>query len=329
MFFHATIIRELKDEPLICHVASLVQIKEDHFICVWYEGPYETSPETVIKIAHKKPQNTEWEKAQNLFVFKGVPLGNPVLFAFDDTRIFIIFSLLLGESWEESILCISHSTDKGKSWTNPSIFFPYKGFLAKNKPIKLSSGKIIVPIYSERELCPYMVILDDIDRHINLEFVAETMARGKAIQPVVVELEPKKLLMFCRTNQGRIWKSVSYNDGLSWSICTPTLLPNPYSAVDLMKTSTEDLLLAFNNSNNNRHSLSVALSEDKGYSWSFLQTVEKGEGEYSYPCLIQDTNQDIHLVYTVHRYQIKHVRFDLEWIKQRPLSTPLITDDIR
>jgi len=327
MFFHSSIIQEITEEPLICHVASIAQIKNDHFICVWYEGPYETSSDTIIKIAHKKPQTDEWEQAKDLFVFKGVPLGNPVLFSFDDERIFIIFSFLLGESWEESILCISSSIDEGKSWLNPSIFFPYKGFLAKNKPIKLSSGRIIVPIYSERELCPYIVIIDDIDQFMNSKFVAETMARGKAIQPAVVELELKKLLMFCRTNQGRIWKSMSYNDGLSWSICTPTLLPNPYSAIDLLKTSTGELLLAFNNSNSNRHSLSVSLSEDKGISWSFLKTIEKGEGEYSYPSLIQDSNKYIHLVYTVHRYQIKHVKFDLDWIKQQPLSTPLMTND--
>lgn len=316
MIFELSIIREIKDFPLICHCASILETKKDHYICVWYEGSYETSYDTLIKIAHKNSNTVEWIPSKILFCYHNVPLGNPVLFSFDDKRIFIIFSFLFEGSWKESVLVISYSDNNGEIWSNPSLLFPKKGFLAKNKPIKLSSGKIVVPIYSEIEFCPYVIIVDDINRCIESKYVAETMARGKAIQPVIVELEPKKLLMYCRTNQGTIWKSISYNDGFTWSICEPTIIPNPNSAIDLLKISSGELIMVFNSSEKDRHSLRVALSSNGGDTWSYFKDIEKGKGEYSYPCLIQDSNKSFHIVYTESRYRIKHVQFDLEWLKQ-------------
>jgi predicted neuraminidase len=113
---------------------------------------------------------------------------------------------------------------------------------------------------------------------------------------------------------------------LSWSICKPTLLPNPYAAIDLLKASSGVLLLAFNNSPDNRYSISIALSKDAGQTWSYLRNIDQGEGEYSYPCLIEDSHGLFHMTYTENRYRIKHFEFDLEWIEQEPLDEPLVTE---
>ena len=62
MFFNSSIVREIKESPLMCHCASFIKNAKDKFICVWYEGAYETSPDTVIKISYKQPNTGEWEK---------------------------------------------------------------------------------------------------------------------------------------------------------------------------------------------------------------------------------------------------------------------------
>ena len=233
--------------------------------------------------------------------------------------------MLIRESWKDSILCISTSENGGQEWSQPAILLAKKGFMAKTQPLRLQSGKIIIPIYQEEEICPYVLILDEMEDLQNQKLVAETMARGFAIQPAVTELEPDKLLMLCRTSRKKIWASISYNSGFSWSILSPTLIANPNSAIDLITVRTGELLLAFNNSESNRNSLSVSLSTDKGKSWTFLRDIESGEGEYAYPCLMEDNQGRIHLVYTESRYRIKHVQFDLEWLKGNRLKTPMIT----
>jgi len=133
-------------------------------------------------------------------------------------------------------------------------------------------------------------------------------------------------MMLCRTNRGSIWKSLSYNGGYSWSLCAPTRLPNPNSAVDLLPLDPGRLLLAFNDSAADRGSLSVALSRDAGKSWACVARVDAGPGEYSYPSLLRGEGGGVHLSYTDNRYRIKHVHFELSWLEGHRLEEPLSTD---
>jgi predicted neuraminidase len=133
--------------------------------------------------------------------------------------------------------------------------------------------------------------------------------------------------MLTRTNQGTIWKSLSYNNGLSWTICKPTNLPNPDSAIDVGRLQTEEIVLVFNNSSRNRHSLSVALSNDNTKSWIALGEIVSGHGEYSYPSLFITDDQEIHIAYTESRYKICHVVLDREWLLEKKLENPIMTDD--
>jgi predicted neuraminidase len=326
MPYRKSIVQNIQREAKLCHCPSIVEAKKGDLLCVWYEGAYETSPDTVLKGSFRRKNTSKWHSQRVVLKVPSVPLGNPVLFR-EGSNIYLIFSLLIRESWEWSLLCMSKSMDEGETWLEPTMFFPRLGSMAKTKPIKLKSGRIIVPFYNEVELCPYVTIADDINRCLGAPFVAETMARGKVMQPAVVELERDRLLMLCRSNRGTLWKSMSYNGGMSWSICKPTNLLNPYSAVDLIKIRTGELLLAFNNSSTDRYSLSIALSEDEGVTWSHLRDiVRETEGEFSYPSMIQDARGVIQLVYTENRYKINHVSFELKWIKEKPLDTPILTD---
>jgi predicted neuraminidase len=322
---------EVRSGPGICHCASIVENAEGELLCVWYEGPYETSPDTVLKISRKSARDSLWSEAEILFRFSGVPLGNPVLFSFGDGILYLIYSILFGESWKESVLYISESRDQGRAWTQPALLYPKRGLMGKTKPILLTTGgtggRVLVPLYNQIDFYPLVLVAERRDWWASSGIVAETMARGKAIQPALAELPDGKIVMFTRTNQGRIWKSVSYNGGLSWSICKATLLPNPNSAIDLLHTAGSRLLLAYNNSATNRYSLSIALSEDSGDSWTAVRNVCRGEGEYSYPFMIAGGNGGIHLVYTENRYRIKYMEFTQDWVLENRLEVPLTTEE--
>jgi predicted neuraminidase len=319
----STVIREITDTPGLCHCSSLAENLDGEIICVWYEGAYETAPDTAIRISFKPHGSDSWLPAEELFRYSGVPLGNPVLFTFDRRILYIIFSLLLGESWTESLLFVSASQDGGHSWSNPGLLFPKKGLMAKTRPLRLESGRILIPLYDESGFYPVVLIADQPEQWAAARYTAETMARGAAIQPGLVQLPDGNLLMYCRTNRGSIWKSYSYNQGLSWSLCTPTGIPNPNSAVDILRYDANTYVLAFNNSSTHRHGLSVALSRNCGTSWTHIKDIDSGNGEYSYPCLLQDQNARIHLSYTENRFRIKYAIFDLDWLCEHPLEEPL------
>jgi len=329
----------------LCHCSSIAEIPGGGLFCVWYEGAYEGASDTAIRGAARPPGSGQWQPARDVIRYPGTPLGNPVLFRLsngpagaagaagaaraagaDREGLYLLFSVLLGESWTESVLYVSRSLDDGGSWSNPGLVFPRKGLMAKTRPLQLASGRILVPLYDEAGYFPAVLVVEAPEHWCAGRLSAETMARGIAIQPALAELPGGSLLMFCRSARGRIWKSLSYNGGLSWSLCAPTRLPNPDSAVDLLPLDSRTLLLAFNNSETDRHSLSVALSRDAGRSWTALAEVDRGAGEYSYPSLLAGGPGLVHLAYTENRYRIKHFQFDLGWLEQHRLPEPLLTD---
>ena len=320
-------IREIISEPAMTHCSTIVSTDSQDLLCVWYEGPYETSHKTVLKIARKHVGDSHWSNADTLFNFYGLPLGNPVMWKLNDGVIHIIFPVLLKESWTESLIFYSRSSDNGNSWMPPTLFLSQKGFMPKTRPIAAQHSGLLAPLYHEADLCPFIMLVDDLNQPLKSKLVAETMARGKAIQPALIHLEGSTFLMLTRTNQGTIWKSISYNHGLSWTICKPTTLPNPDSAIDIGRLPDGEIILVFNNSSRNRHTLNVALSNDNALSWFALAEIVSGSGEYSYPSLLITEDHDIHITYTDSRYKICHVVLDKEWLLENRLDTPIITDD--
>lgn len=299
-------IHKISREPAIVHCSSIIESADNQLLCVWYQGSYETSSDTKIMISKRNPENLAWTLPSVLFDFNGIPLGNPVIWAINQT-IYVTFSVLLEESWKSSLLFFSSSHDNGNSWSPPTLFLPGKGYMAKNQPIQNNDGDILFPLYHESDYCPYIMIIKDIDKILFSPLVAETMARNKAIQPTLCKTTENQLMMYCRTNKGSIWKSISYNGGYSWSICEPTEFPNPDSALDIIQLKNGPHLFVTNPSSEDRHILQLSISKDSGETWSDLLEITKGPGEYSYPCMIQDLQGNLHITYTEDRYIIKHV----------------------
>jgi predicted neuraminidase len=84
------------------------------------------------------------------------------------------------------------------------------------------------------------------------------------------------------------------------------------------------LLLVFNNAEENREDLSLALSKDFGNTWRVAHRFEGDSRstqapvpEYSYPWIMQDRAGDVHVLYTWGRSRIKHVRFNRAWLESR------------
>jgi predicted neuraminidase len=117
--------------------------------------------------------------------------------------------------------------------------------------------------------------------------------------------------------------SRSNDFGHSWSVITPTKerIPNPESGVDMIKLENGHIVMVCNPLPSGRQILAAFLSEDGGISFPISRDIEPengiiGDGEYSYPAVIQTKDGVIHCTYTNLRQNIKHVAFDENWIKK-------------
>ena len=117
-----------------------------------------------------------------------------------------------------------------------------------------------------------------------------------------------------RSNKGAVYRSDSYDNGLSWSKPARTRLPNNNSGIDCVKDDSGRLWLIYNPVDVNwgvRHPLSLAYSKDNGRHFTEVLVPEPGNGEFSYPAITCMDNT-LYMTYTYKRKQIVFWKIELE-----------------
>jgi predicted neuraminidase len=106
----------------------------------------------------------------------------------------------------------------------------------------------------------------------------------------------------------------SHDGGKTFTTPTPTQWKNPDSGISMCRLKDGHVLLVFNNQDNSRSPLHIAMSVDDGRTWSKPLQLESNPGEYSYPSVFQAPDGMIHIIYTFRRYSIKHVEMNEDWL---------------
>jgi len=287
-----SIFEKIQDRPTN-HAATL-EIIRGKVLCIWYSGKYECSEDLVLMGSYYDLKENFWTKPR-IVLQADRPLGNPVLFRFgNELRLFYV--KILRDWWDSSILLASRSLDAGLSWEEGVPLLNEVGVMVRNRPLVLRDNRILLPAYDEKELTPrYLILNEDYSEikvfKLNLRY---------AIQPAVVELSDNELLLaFRNVKRGYlifgILRDVEDPGNLRTFTCKN--LFNPNSAIELLKTKSGKFLLILNNSKVSRSTLSIARSSN-GVDWELVYEIERGMGEYSYPCAVQDERGYIHICYT-------------------------------
>lgn len=293
--------------PPACHSATIEELPNGGLLVVWYSGSFEGSEDTVL-MASRRSVNGSWEAPRVILDLPGLPVGNPVLDG-DSAGLTLYFVIVYGNWWTQAKLACMHSYDGGVTWTQPKLLCDEPGLMLRTKPLRLNTGTWLLPIYSEINWSP--LILRSTNQGGAWSKYGDTTAQGKAIQPTLAELPDGVVLMYTRTNRGRIFESRSFNDGQSWTASQPLPLPNPNSGIDMVRVASGEIVLAYNPLDQGRTRLAVALSKDSGQTWLPPQTVTEGTGEFSYPTILRGSSDRLHLVYSHNRTAIVYCEFDL------------------
>ena len=193
------------------------------------------------------------------------------------------------------------------------------GWQPRCKPTVLSSGRILLPLYSDTYSAGLMAISDDGGK---TRTASEPLAGFGSIQPAVVERKDGSLVAYMRENGvfKKIRTAESKDAGVSWGTVGTIDLPNPGSGLDAVRLASGNWLLIYNDTTRGRASLAVSLSDDEGKTWKWTRHLEKqAAGQYHYPAIIQGKNGDVHAVYSYFvtgGKSMKHARFNEEWVRQ-------------
>ncbi len=174
------------------------------------------------------------------------------------------------------------------------------GWMTRIKPLILDNRKILLPLYSDGFNLSMIAISDDDGNSWRPSL--PIVGRGP-IQPALALKDNGDILAFMRDSgdaPARVHKSISKDQGESWSATIKTDIPNTAS-VELLRMHDGKFAFLGNDIVDGRYRLSLFISDDEGETWKWKVRIEdspKGKGSYSYPCLVQDKKGLLHMTYS-------------------------------
>jgi predicted neuraminidase len=291
-----------------CHASTIVETPEG-LLAAWFGGTEERNPDVCIYTSSNI--NGKWNPpimvADGVDNGKRYPCWNPVLFTKDNGEIVLYYKV--GPSPRTWWGLYKTSKDNGKTWS-PATKIP-DNLLGpiKNKPVRLSTGKILYPTSFETPT-DWNIYLETSDQDLDhWQKIAINNNKLSSIQPTILTHRDGTLQLLCRSQNKNINESWSKDNGQTWSLLTPTKLPNNNSGIDAVTLSDGRQMLIFNPITDGRNELAIAISKD-GINWKVVVSLEKDPdpaAEFSYPAIIQSKDGSIHATYTWNRKLIKHV----------------------
>lgn len=127
----------------------------------------------------------------------------------------------------------------------------------------------------------------------------------KCIQPSILRLADGRLKVLMRTHNAKLATSYSTDGGYSWSKVTLSDIPNNQSGTDAVTLKDGRHALVYNDfetlkgtKKGPRTPLVVAVSKDGSHFANFVTLEDSPVDQYSYPAIIQGSDNTLHIVYT-------------------------------
>ncbi len=195
------------------------------------------------------------------------------------------------------------------------------GWMPRIKPLRLNTGRILLPLYSDGFNFSLVAISDDDGETWRAS--KPIIGRGN-VQPALAQRKDGHIVAYMRDNgdePSRVQYSESADNGETWSPATKTDIPNEAS-VELLVLNDGRWAFVGNDEDDGRYRISLYLSNDEGKTWQWKKTLEneaKGKGSFSYPCIIQTKDNLLHITYSYSIENkgeaIKYVEIDSERIR--------------
>lgn len=320
------------------HASTLVQLSNGDVFAAWFGGSWEAECDTAIWGARRI--SGVWEKPRKLADAYGIPMWNPVLFRKENGNIVLFYKV--GKTISQWKTWFIESSNNGESFSEPREMVPGDDSggrgPVKNKPIRLQNGTVLAPAsvegevwdafvdmseddcktWSKSEFVPVRRVKFDLD-WINRPYNKQYLFGKGIIQPTLWEDKVGIVHMFLRSSSSRIFRSDSFDGGHTWCTAYDTGLPNNNSGIDITQMRNGDLVLVYNPRENipghscgPRTPLVVAVSKDNGESFEELITLEGERGNYCYPSVICNEDNEIMITYTWNRENIVFCKMEYE-----------------
>jgi predicted neuraminidase len=275
------------------HAASLVELRDGRIRAFWYAGTKEGAPDVTIQTAVFDPRSGSWspeqmvasrETAQRDLWRYVKKVGNPVAGRAADGSLRLFFVTVSLGGWSGSSITALTSRDEGESWSPARriITAPFLNLstLVKGPTFAYADGTMGLPIHDEF-VGKFGGLLRLDDSGAVLDKVRLSSGRS-CLQPVVLIQDGHRARVLMRyagrERPKRVITTETTDAGLTWSLPTRSSLANPDAALTGLVLPDGRMLVALNNTEDLRQTLSLVVSSDGGATWKTARTMEDQSG---------------------------------------------------
>ncbi len=311
------------NDALSVHASALINLPNDNLLSAYFSGTKEGARDVKISANLFDGKINRWSEAFIILTKEELSyysheyikkLGNPLLFLHDDKILLFVVGVSMG-GWAtskiyqlESALEPIHFKFVQKLSLSPFLNLSH---LVRNKPLNTTDGGFMLPLY--HELATQYPLLLKFDKHNNPRELLRPNALNHQLQPSLTPFKDCAIMAF---------RNYSFKDNLMLETCkTPTAwqkpmltnLKNLNDALNLI-TLNKELYLIHNPSDSSLRRKELLLSKlENSNSFKTLKILDKAN-EVSYPSYSLNSHF-IDIVYTYNRSHIKHIRFNMAYLK--------------
>jgi predicted neuraminidase len=275
------------------HAASLVELRDSKIRAFWYAGTDEGTQDVTIQTSVFDPLTGQWspermvasrETTQHALLRYVKKLGNPVVGRADDGSLRLFYVTVSIGGWAGSSITMVTSHDDGETWSQARriITSPFLNLstLVKGPPFPYADGTMGLPVHNEF-LGKFGEILR-LDSSGSLIDKLRLSSGRTCLQPVVMVQDANRALVMMRyagrARPKRVMTATTESAGRAWTPPAPSPLSNSDAALAGLVLPDGRLLVALNDREHDRQTLSLVVSSDGGSSWRTAHQVEDQSG---------------------------------------------------
>jgi predicted neuraminidase len=240
------------------HAANLAVLQDGSLGCVWFAGTQEGVPDISVWFSTLSAGSGQWSRPVQLSDDPSRSEQNPVLHVVDHRRVWLLWTSQHAGNQDTARVLRRISENGGRTWGPTHTLIPETeaGGVFVRQPITvLPSGRLLLPVFhcvrvpgrkwvGDRDYSGVM-ISDDGDTWREV-VVPDSIG---CVHMNIGRLSDGTLVALYRSRWAdHIYRSVSTDDGETWSAPVATELPNNNSSIQFVVLSDNRLALVFNNS---------------------------------------------------------------------------------
>ncbi|MFP5951612.1 sialidase family protein [Helicobacter pylori] len=311
------------NDALSVHASALINLPNDNLLSAYFSGTKEGARDVKISANLFDSKINRWSEAFILLTKEELSknaheyikkLGNPLLFLHDDKILLFVVGVSMGGWATSKIYQLESALEPIRfKFARKLSLSPFLNLshLIKNKPLNTTDGGFMLPLY--HELATQYPLLLKFDKQNNPRELLRPNALNHQLQPSLTPFKDCAIMAF---------RNHSFKDSLMLETCkTPTAwkkptltnLKNLNDALNLINLN-EELYLIHNPSDLSLRRKELLLSKlENPNSFKTLKILDKAD-EVSYPSYSLNSHF-IDIVYTYNRSHIKHIRFNMAYLK--------------